>query len=490
MRKNLFLILFIVVLILSVCHATDIKAALKDHDWDFGTTITKTESRITYSAYPSRNGKEAWIYHISYKFAPKTLSIPESIDGRKVTRIGDPHGLAEKYPDERKNILSVMVEFWTNEKVYPNSIKKVILPNTLEVMEPCTFGDFHGIETIKIPPGITKIGEYTFYRCKRLKKVILPENLRELDPLAFNKCPNLKKLKLSPQNKFFKIKSGKFLIARKNNALVFAAADGPGLHKTGSDRLSVQAGYRVKTLKIPNGIKIIKQNACNNVTASVVHIPASVLKLEKNVFTSRDIKDVTVAGNNKVFRKDGQCIYRIKDKSLAVAIVDENRNLRVSENVEKITTEYNMVNYDRQDYDDYLQNVLFPGNLKSVRYPGFDEVANAKNVYFTGITPPKLTVPKKNKQMVSAKLPILCNLYVPKDSVEAYEAWYQKYGLKDAVKWYAYDGDIPDITNITDQAGFGKGAVYPDAPGSGWADAAKNPNGMEDGEKEMVPKEK
>lgn len=419
MRKKLFIVYFIALLALSAFHTADIKAALKDDGWDFGTTITQTELGFKYDAYPSKNGKEAWIYGISG--GPHTnnltLSIPSTIDGRKVTRIGDAHLLADTNTDERRNIFLFTIGTPNNTR-----IKKIVLPDTIEKIEPGTFSGLPKINTIKIPKNVTNINEYTFYKCKRLKKVILPEKLKELNPLAFYNCPDLKKLKLPSENKAFQLKD-KFLIARKNNALVFAMPGG-------------------KTLKIPNGIKTIRPNACCNVTASVVHIPASVLELEEDSLTSLNIKDVTVAIGNKTFRKDAQCIYRKKDKSLAVAIVDEHRNLYLSDSIEKITPEYSMVNYNIQKMDS-MQHVVFPKNLKSVRYPAFTSVANAKNIYFTGTTPPKLTVPKNAKWMGYAELPIHCNLYVPKDSAKAYKAWYKKYECKDSVKWHTVDDSTP-----------------------------------------------
>ena len=86
-------------------------------------------------------------------------------------------------------------------------------------------------------------------------------------------------------------------------------------------------------------------------------------------------------------------------------------------------------------------------NLKSVIYPGFSNVAHAKNIYFTGVTPPEITRFKKDDWMGYAELPIFCNIYVPKDSAEAYKAWYKKYGEKDSVKWHTYDDSIPEISN-------------------------------------------
>lgn len=420
MKKNIFIVCFLAMLALSVCRTTDIKAALKEDAWDYTRAITETEPGFKYYAYPSKDGKEAWIYGISCNYTnPKntTLSIPKTIDGRKVTRIGEAYRTA----DERLNIF--FTALGTGKIIYVNRIKKVIIPNTVEIIEPHTFGEFHRLETIKLPKNVAKIDKNTFYRCKKLKKVTLPEHLKELNPLAFSNCPNLKTLKLPSKNRVFQLK-GRCLINRNDNALVFAAAGG-------------------KTIKIPDGVKTIRQNACQNVTATAVHIPASVIKLEENALTSKNIKDITVAANNTALRKDGQCIYRIKDKSLAAVLIDENRNLIISEHVEKITQEYSRVNYNVWSYSD-LNNVRFPKNLKFVKVPGFS-LMPAKNVYFTGTTPPKVTEPKENKWMGYSKLPTGCNVYVPNNSVKAYKAWYKKQDALGLVKWHTYDGSVPDI---------------------------------------------
>lgn len=426
MRKNLFLICMIAILALSVCHTTDLKAAQKNDRaaWDFGKEITETKSGLRYFAYPSKDGTEAWIYRIYGNFHSKnvTLSIPKTIGGRKVTRLGE----ARRTEDYPLNIIGATVDVRTDIEAYlVNRIQKVMIPDTVTVIEPYTFAGLHQMKTIKIPKNVTKIGAYAFYECRRLKKVILPEKLKDFEPLAFYQCRKLKKLQLSSKNKIFRVKKGRFLITGKNNALVFAAAGG------------------VRTLQIPNGIKTIRKNACSNGTASVVHIPASVQKLEESAFACQ-IKDVTVDANNPVFRKEDQCIYRIKDKSLAVAIVDENFNLRIPDAVEKLTPEYSRINYN--DDADNLEHVILPSHLKSIEGRGL-YAAEAFEVYFTGMTPPKVTKRKKvKKEEADIFFALRGDVFVPKASVKAYKEWYKKNGGEPYwVRWHTYDGSIPEF---------------------------------------------
>lgn len=459
MRKNLFMICFIAVLALSFCSTSDAKAALKDKDWDYGTTITKVESRVKYLAYPSKNGKEAWIYRVSGPLSRiTTLSIPKTIDGRKVTRIGDARHSDPDWHDEGPlNLLSFPVEYWDTDDsgYYTSQIKKVLLPDTIEVIEPCTFGKLHSLETIKIPKNVSSISGYTFYECMRLKKVILPEKLKTLDPLAFHKCPNLKKLQLSSKNKKFKIQNGRFLVTRKEQALVFSVAGGNALKIPTDDRnrnepITAWAGWTGaggKTLNIPDGIRAINKNACNNVTAPVVHIPASVRKLEADAFACQ-IKDVTVDEANPVFKKEGQCIYRVKDKSLAVAIFDENLNLRISDTIEKLRPEYSRINYNKDKENP--KNVILPPNLKLIEGNGL-YAAEASDVYFTCAAPPKVL---KTKKWKGAVFPFINSIYVPKGSLKAYKAWYKKYDSTDWGKWYTFEGSIPVTTTQTNQIDF------------------------------------
>ena len=71
------------------------------------------------------------------------------------------------------------------------SLKKVILPNTIEIIEVGAFEE-SGIEEIDIPNNVKIIPENAFKNCKNLKKIKIPNNVEYIYVTAFTNCNKLK----------------------------------------------------------------------------------------------------------------------------------------------------------------------------------------------------------------------------------------------------------------------------------------------------------
>lgn len=425
MKKRLFTVFCTAALLLLAFGITDTKAALKDSEWD----TTKRESvyiskkDITYRVYYSKNGKEAWINSIRGYY--NTLSIPKTIKGRKVTRIGDIpiYFSFSEYPYKVNNILEASVEPVLDDYGDILDVKKIIIPDTVEVIMPYTFSGMINVKTIRLPKKLSMIQKHTFLGCKNLKTLVIPEGLKKIDSTALEGCSSLKSLKLSAKNKTYQVRNN-CLIRKKDKALVLAASAG-------------------KELEIPNGVKAIKENALSNIASETVFIPSTVNKMEEDALTNQRIKNVVVSADNNTLAKDGQCIYNRKDKSLVVAIADEHGELKISDEVEKMTTEYSVVNYGINWMDkEYFEKVIFPANLKKVIGAGLNKVLNADALYFTGAVPPVMKHYKKlnymdkiNYQMHRQKI------YVPEDYNDVYKKWFQRYNRKGNYKiyWNTYD---------------------------------------------------
>lgn len=429
MKRRWMTVFCAVLFAMLVMTAADVKAASKTSAWEKGKQEVQTKGAFTYYIHPSKNGKEAWVYKIKIKGKKgRSLSIPKTIRGKKVTRLGCPDFGKGENKEAYTTLFGTHMEPWHNwdgSSTAVSALKSIRIPDTVKVIDRAAFGGLDSVTTIKLPKKVKKIGEYTFFGCDKLKTIVLPEQMESFQNSSLWGCPSLKNIKLSQKNKTFEVK-GNCLIRKKNMALVAAATAG-------------------KEFAIPDGIKKITSYAFGSAVSPAIHIPASVTKIEKAAFNrdpwkmNRSIKNVTVSENNPVYARDGQCIYKKSDKSLAVAISDEKGVLRISELVEKLTPDFSLVNcaaFELDPVEGVMEQVIYPSNLKHVTVPAFGAI-DCDNVYFTGSVPPEVVDPEPDEGYT--KLPCR-NVYVPEAYADAYKAWYEENECYIYVdKWNTYN---------------------------------------------------
>ena len=414
--------------ILLIFAATEVKAAEKKTGWNYKNEVTEKSGAFTYHAITSKDKKKVWIYEISIdtKEDYSILEIPKKIKGKKVVRIGyTAKKDASRMDEYTKNIFGNIAETYHDNdggNEVTDGVTTITIPNSIEVIQAGAFSGLNSITKIKIPKKVEEIKEDTFYGCDNLETVELSVNLKELDALAFVDCKNLKEVKIPSENKVYKIEN-QCVITKKDQALQFVL---PGNNTN---------------LEILDGIKVLKEFSFSNCNSSVVNIPASVKKIEARAFHKNyrhenvTIKDVTISEKNKVYAKDGQCIYNKKKKTLSVAIPDDEGVLYVSDKVKYITAEYSMVNCDT--YEKRLKKVVLPKNLKSVMAERFSVITDAESVYFTSAKPPKIKKTTNTRGL--AVLPIHRDVYVPKASFKAYKKWYKQYKCYSSVRLHKYN---------------------------------------------------
>ena len=114
---------------------------------------------------------DAYIFNVSYENGEaivteyrgkdvETLVIPSEIDGKPVTKIGKD---AFEYHD----------------------FKKVVIPNTVKVIERNAFYSCGKLSEVVIPSSVTKIGTRAFYNCTSLSNVVIPSGVATIDSYAF-----------------------------------------------------------------------------------------------------------------------------------------------------------------------------------------------------------------------------------------------------------------------------------------------------------------
>lgn len=107
-----------------------------------------------------------------------TVTVPETIDGRNVVRIGA-YAFADEQTDEESGYTYIVPR---------GDIATIDLPNGLIEIER---GAFQGLQTLRradVPDSVTKLGFDAFRDCTELSEVRLSENLAEIPANAFQSC--------------------------------------------------------------------------------------------------------------------------------------------------------------------------------------------------------------------------------------------------------------------------------------------------------------
>lgn len=145
------------------------------------------------------------------------IVIPSEYNGKPVVEIGeeafkDVNALMVTIPNSIKNIKS--------RAFYNCKMKKVIISDSVTVIEPQAFKDcpnlsmiefgdnieiigeqaFYGcnaIEALSLPDKVETIGKQAFYNCKQLGELLMPDSVKEIGEEAFAGCTALAKIEFS-----------------------------------------------------------------------------------------------------------------------------------------------------------------------------------------------------------------------------------------------------------------------------------------------------
>ncbi len=111
---------------------------------------------------------------MSYKGKQKNVTIPSTINGKKVTDLGE-------------------------AAFSGSSIEKVTVPNTFERIDLGAFSNCKSLKEVKLSEGLKTIDEGAFRACTSLNKINIPKSVEVIFDSAFFGCKNLKDVVL-PKN--------------------------------------------------------------------------------------------------------------------------------------------------------------------------------------------------------------------------------------------------------------------------------------------------
>lgn len=380
-------------------------ATWKVGKWDMKGTQTVTKGDFTFKAHISKDKKEAWVYFVeaTKQDSPAALDFPKEIRKAKVTKIGADM-LSVDEVDFYKNVFGKWVEYAHDADGYCKAIKNVTsmtLPETVTEIDEAAFSGMRALKKVKIPGLVKELHRDTFYGCQKLQEVNLPRKLSYLAlDSCFDDCPELTKVTLPKSNQKYVMEDG-ILLSKNKKKLIWVI---PGKSK----------------LTIPKSVTTIASGSFFNCQVDKLHITKNIKKLEINCF-SNAVCDVTVDRANPVYAKDGQCIYRKKDKAIVVGIA-KYQMLKISDKIKRIPKEASICG--QLSEDGQLEWLDISASVSEIHEDSpILWLSTGSKVYFRRQSPPKLIQGSSEGKA----LPIFCEVYVPAKSLDAYKNWYKKY---------------------------------------------------------------
>jgi hypothetical protein len=118
------------------------------------------------------------------------ISIPNFIDGKPVTRIGD-HAFTEEYFLPEVGIPSTVNSIGEFAFSGCRSLTSLTIPSSVTEIGAHAFAGCTGLTSVTIPSGVNEIKAYTFSGCTGLTDVTIPDNITAIYNSAFADCTGL-----------------------------------------------------------------------------------------------------------------------------------------------------------------------------------------------------------------------------------------------------------------------------------------------------------
>ena len=189
-----------------------------------------------------------------YNGSTKTVDIPEKINGKSVTSIGN---CAFRYC---------------------TSLKSITIPNSVMEIGSSAFSGCSSLTSITIPNSVTEIGVYAFKGCTSLTSITIPNSVTNIGDSTFWGCSSLTAIYVTVDNKNYTSVNG-VLFNKDKTALI-----------------CYPAGKTDKSYNITNSVTSIGDyafNGCSSLTS--VTIPNSVTEIGGSAFVGcASLKSITM----------------------------------------------------------------------------------------------------------------------------------------------------------------------------------------------------
>ena len=161
----------------------------------------------------------------------------------------------------------------------------------VESVELAAFANCDNLVFVDLGKKVKQLGVHAFADCKKLELLVLPACIQTIGANALRGIGNVL---IDEGGPFVSLENGLVLLDKRNNELVHCSnllEDTVELPNVNALGVSSLAGCdKIKSLKLPDGLKIIGENALGGTSLSAIIIPESVTEIGKEAFAKSQIK--------------------------------------------------------------------------------------------------------------------------------------------------------------------------------------------------------
>ena len=203
---------------------------------------------------------------IGYNGSESKVVIPDKIDGKKVTGIGD-----------------YAFESCTN-------LTSITIPDSVTNIGEYAFQSCSNLTSITIPDSVTNIGQRAFLFCKSIKYITIPESVQDIGEYAFYGCKSLEKINAAAGNENYVSVNGILFSKDKTKIVCYPANKNDISYSIPSSVKVVGSGAfrdcsHLKSITIPNSVTTMEHHAFSNCTSlTSISIPDGIKTIEMGTF--------------------------------------------------------------------------------------------------------------------------------------------------------------------------------------------------------------
>ena len=230
----------------------------------------------------------------------KSISIPESIEGFRVTAIGT------NRTDHYGKIVSG----------FASDVTSIIIPSSVTEIGSGAFAECRSLENVRIPVSVTKIGDNAFRGCLRMEAIVIPDSVTDLGGNAFYACTNLNRVELS--RSLNAIKSGTFHGCKNLKQIKFP----PSIKEIGIG--AFENCQKLEDIAIPDSVKTLGDDAfygCESLESA--WIPESVERMGSRVFARcKKLSSIQYSGSEFHWNRMYKSLSWQRESSVCTIIFD------------------------------------------------------------------------------------------------------------------------------------------------------------------------